>query len=149
MNLVERMQSHADQIVDEAAEAVSHARLHHYEAAGDALTRQRIRALLDAVIESLSHGTPLSVVQHAEDVGNERFLAGFGIDEIQVAFNTLEEALWRFLVATVPAEELAEELGQLGAVLGAGKDQLARTYVLLASHRHAPHVDVEALNQIV
>ena len=77
-----------------------------------------------------------------------RFLAGFGIDEIQVAFNTLEEALWRFLVATVPPEELSDDLGQLGAVLGAGKDQLAQTYVLLASRRHAPHVDVEVLNQI-
>ncbi len=149
MTLVERMESHADQLVDDAMQAISTARLHHYEAAGEELTRERIRALLDAVIESLGHGTPLSVVQHAEEVGQERFLAGFGIDEIQVAFNTLEEAVWRVLVATVPADELAEDLGQLGAVLGAGKDQLARTYVLLASHRHAPAVDVEALQQIV
>ncbi len=149
MDVVERMKAHADQLVEDATAAVTHARLHHYEAAGEDVTRERIRGLLDAVIDSLSRGTPLRIVQHAEDVGNERFLAGFGIDEIQVAFNTLEEAVWRFLVSTVPPEELAEELGQIGAVLGAGKDQLARTYVLLASHHHLPSVDVEALNQIV
>lgn len=149
MTLVERLESRADQLVDDAAGALSQARLHHYVAAGEAVTRERLRALLDAVVESLDHGTPLSIVQHAEGVGQERFLAGFGIDEIQVAFNTLEEAVWRFLVATVPPEELSEDLGRLGAVLGAGKDRLAQTYVRLASHRHAPHVDVEALNRIV
>ncbi len=149
MTLVARVRTNADQLVHEAATAVEQARLHHYTVLGPDLTRDRIGRLLEATIESLAHASPIRIVQHAEQVAVERFHAGFGIDEIQVAFNTLEGALWRFLVRESPTDQLADDLGQVGAVLGAGKDHLARTYVRLASREHHPCVDVDALFQAV
>ncbi len=70
---------------------------------------------------------------------------GFGISEVQTAFNVVEEAMCRHVVAGVPPDELAEAVGLLGTILGFGKDALARTYVSLASHRRVPSLDLSAM----
>jgi hypothetical protein len=64
---------------------------------------------------------------------------------VQTAFNTLEEAMWKRVVADVPPAELAEAIGLLSTTLGFGKDALARRYVSLASARHVPTLDLSAL----
>ena len=149
MQLSTRLRDHADAIVTEAAQAIGQARLHHYDQIGPEATQERLRRLLDAVIASLEDATPMNMVGHAERVAQDRFHAGVGIGEIQVAFNALEESLWRLLLQESPSDRLADDLGRVGSVLGAGKDHLARTYVQLASRGHHPCVDVEALNQVV
>lgn len=146
MTLAERLEAHSDALVEEAAEALGRARLQHYSGAGPDATQERIAALFAAVLQGLRDSSPLVVVEHAGRIARERYHAGFGIEEIQVAFNTLEEALWRFLTQDPVPDELADDLGAIGSLLGAGKDELARVYVELASHHHAPAVDVEALN---
>ena len=149
MNLTARVQAHADQLVDEVADGLHQARLHHYTASSIEVTRERVSNLLDAVLDSLRHASPVRIVQHADAVARDRFHAGFGIDEIQVAVNTVEQALWRLLVRETPAANLADDLGRVGAVLGAAKDQMARTYVQLACREHHPCVDVDALFEAV
>ena len=85
------------------------------------------------------------VSTYCEDVAERRFAAGFGISEVQTAFNALEVAMWRRLVAGVPPQGLAEAVGLLSTILGFGKDALARRYVSLASERHVPTLDLSAL----
>ena len=145
MNLAEWLDEQSDAVVTEATAALDHARLAHYTKDGPEVARARLEALFAVLAQSLSEGSPVPVVSHAEAVAHERFTAGFGIEEIQVAFNILEETLWRRLVAEAPAAELGTDLGLIGSALGAGKDQLARSYVELAARRHVPHIDVQAL----
>jgi hypothetical protein len=145
MDLAERLEASSEELVAEATAGLDHARLAHYTKAGPETTRARVEALLSAVTQTLREGSPVAVVAHADTVARERFTAGFGIEEIQVAFNILEETLWRHLVAEAPAPELGTDLGLVGSAVGAGKDQLARSYVELASRRHVPRIDVEAL----
>jgi hypothetical protein len=57
----------------------------------------------------------------------------------------LEETLWTWIVRELSPGQLGEALGLVGTVLGAGKDELARTYVALASRSHAPSLNLEAL----
>ncbi len=78
---------------------------------------------------------------------DDRFGAGFGIGEVQTAFNVLEESMWHHVVAGVPNDDMAESLGLLTTVLGVGKDALARAYVSLASHEHVSSLDLRALFQ--
>jgi hypothetical protein len=85
------------------------------------------------------------VATYCEEVADRRFAAGFGISELQTAFNALEVAMWRRLVAGVPPQDLAEAVGLLSTILGFGKDALARRYVSLASERHVPTLDLSAL----
>ena len=64
---------------------------------------------------------------------------------MQTAFNALEQTMWRRVVAAVPPDKVANCVGLLSSVLGAGKDAAARTYVRLAAHHHAPAMNVSAL----
>jgi hypothetical protein len=54
---------------------------------------------------------------------------------------------WRRLqsLAATQPDELADAIGVVATVLGAGKDSLARTYVSLAAERHVPSLDLTAL----
>jgi hypothetical protein len=145
MDLVEVLSEAKAEVLDEAAQGLARSHLGHYEASGLEEQRRRLEALFDVVIDSLKSRELLPVVGYAEQIAHERFNSGFGVGEVQTAFNVLEEAMWRRVTATIPAEELAESLGLLTTVLGVGKDALARTYVSLASHEHVQSLDLRAL----
>jgi hypothetical protein len=135
----------ADEIVDEAYGEL-HPSVHpHYHAMGEAETRQYLTRLFALVVQGVEAREAVHMVQHAEEIAEERFHAGFDLAEVQAAFNALEQAMWRRVVAVEDPSELLASVGVLSSILGAGKDALARVYVNLASYRHAPHVDVEAL----
>ena len=85
------------------------------------------------------------VVSYADVVANERFSAGFDVAEVQLAFNVLETAVWRYVVANQPPEELATTIGLVSTVFGCAKDELARRYVSLAAQRHVTSLDLSAL----
>ena len=145
MDVAVLLENARPQVLDEAYAALESSHIAHYEAAGEPLTRQRLGDLHDLVVSSIRDRDLSPVVTYAETVAAERFHSGFDISEVQTAFNCLEESMWRRLVADEPQAELAEAIGLLSTVLGAGKDALARTYVSLAGHRHVTSLDLSAL----
>lgn len=145
MDIVSLLTQDRAAVLDEAFAALQRSRPMHYEAAGERFTQDRLADLFDRVVAALRDRQLEPIGAYCEDIAARRFDAGFGISEVQTAFNTLEEAMWRRLVAEVPAEELAEAIGMLSTILGFGKDALAREYVSRASHRHVPSLDLSAL----
>lgn len=117
----------------------------HYERAGEAATQERLADLFDLVVTALRERHLAEVSSYCQDVAQRRFVEGFGISEVQTAFNVLERAMWESVVSEVPADELAEAVGLLTTVFGFGKDALAREYVSLASHRRVPTLDLTAM----
>jgi len=143
---VEELLSQArSEVLDEAFAALERCHVMHYEQSGEEFTRERLAELFDIVLAALRDRALGPVNTYAENVAEQRFAAGFGISEVQTAFNVVEEAMWRRAVVGVPADELAEAVGLLTTILGAGKDALARRYVSLASQRHVPTLDLSAL----
>lgn len=132
-------------LLDEAFTALQRSHGIHYEAAGEKVTHERLAHLFDLVVEALRERELEPMGTYCEDLAQRRFEAGFGLTEVQTAFNALEEVMWKHVVAGVPPEELAEAIGLLSTVLGFGKDTLARRYVSLASQRHVPTLDLSAL----
>ncbi|RYC13366.1 hypothetical protein [Nocardioides zhouii] len=132
-------------VIDEASDAIGRSRSTHYEKAGEEFTRQRLTALYELVVTAIQSKDLTPVSTFAESVASERFDAGFDIAEVQLAFNSLEGAMWRRLIADVSTPELAEAIGLLSTVLGFGKDTMARAYVSLASRKHVPSLDLTAL----
>lgn len=132
-------------IVDESYTVVERSHTHHYETAGEVITRDRLEALFDLVVTAIGNRDLSGVSTYAETVATARFGQGFDISEVQAAFNALEAAMWRQIVASVGPDELAEATGLLSTVLGFGKDVLARTYVSLASQRHVRSLDLTAM----
>ncbi len=133
------------QIVDQAYAALSRGAVVHYEHAGESFTRQRLADLFDLVVSAIRDRDLAAVGAYSEQIAVERFNAGFDMSEVQTAFNSLEEVLWRLIVNEVPHIDLAEAIGLLSTVLGYGKDTMARKYVALASSRHVHSLDLSAL----
>ena len=101
--------------------------------------------MFDLVAGAIESRSLARLSAYADRIATERFEAGFDISEVQMAFNSLEEAMWRRVVAAEPPNELAEAIGLLSTVLGFGKDTVARKYVSLASRKHVPTLDLKAL----
>ena len=145
MDVADLLEKSRAQVLDEAFAALESSHITHYEAAGEPLTRQRLGDLHDLVVAAIRARDLTEVTEYSHRVAEDRFHAGFDISDVQTAFNSLEEAMWRRLVADEPQAELAEAIGLMSTVLGAGKDALARTYVSLAGHRHVTSLDLSAL----
>lgn len=145
MSLTELLEKDGIQIVNEATAALVRSDLARYKEAGDAVSRERLDELFQLALLSIRERKLTPVVEHMTHVAQERFHAGYDIREVQIAINVLEEAIWKHIVAEMPASDLAEALGLVSTVLGAAKDSLARAYVSLASMSKAPSLDLSAL----
>lgn len=145
MTLDELLATAKPQLLDEAFAALERTHLAHYEDAGEVFTRQRLSNLYDLVVEAIRDRSLTNLIEGSSQIAKERFEGGFDVSEVQSAFNDLEEAMWRRVVAEVPPDGLAEAIGLLSTVVGAGKDAVAREYVSMASQRHVPSLDLSAL----
>jgi hypothetical protein len=143
--LAEFLVARREEILDAADTALARSRLVHYEAAGAAARRQRLAELYDLVQAAVAQRNLAPLLAHSEKVARERFESGFDLTEVQAAFNVLEEQAWRAIVRELPPAGLAEALGLIGTVLGAGKDRLAASYVALASRMRTPSLDLRRL----
>lgn len=132
-------------IISASADALQRSHEPHYALQGSDAARERLARLLELVTVSVEQRDLVPMIDYATAVANERFDAGFGIREVQHAFHFLEEAIWERIVDTVQPGDLAESLGMVGTVVGAGRDALARAYVSRASQQHVPTLDLTAL----
>ena len=139
------LRSQAEVILDGSTAALERSNEQHYAQAGSEAARERFARLLELVTVSVEKRDLVPMIDYATRIANERFDAGFDIREVQRAFHVLEETIWETVVESVPQSELAESLGLVGTVLGAGRDALARTYVSRASQQHVPSLDLSAL----
>ena len=145
VDVEELLSQRRSEVLDDAFAALQRSAVVHYELSGEEFTRERLAELFDIVVTALHERELAPVGSYAEGVAEHRFAAGFGISEVQTAFNVMEEAMWRQAVVGVAAAELAQAVGLLGTILGFGKDALARRYVSLSSQRHVPTLDLSAL----
>jgi hypothetical protein len=147
MELVTTLQNSEQEIVGEALSNLEKLHVHHYESAGQRFTRSALDDLFELVVTAIDHRDLAGVIQFAEGIAENRFSAGFDIAEVQSAFNELETAMWRRVVATEAPGDLPEAVGLLSTVFGVAKDALARRYVSLASQKRVPSLDLSALFQ--
>lgn len=141
----ELLEREREAIVAAAGTALARAHVRHYDTDGPGEMARRLDALYDRLLEALRSHDLGAVTRHAEAVAEQRFDAGYDLSEVQTAFNVLEEAIWARALAVVEPAGLAETLGLVTTVLGAGKDALARRYVSLAAGAHTPSLDLRAL----
>ncbi len=147
MDLGELFRSWEEDLVNEAVTELRHARLQHYVADGEEITRERVARFINRALECISLHRAEPMIEHAERIARERHASGYDLFEVQTAINVVEEALWKRILSSVEPEELAHALGMVNAIFGMSKDVLARTYVSLATGRDAPHQEpVELLD---
>lgn len=145
MELSAFLESHQNDTIDAACKAMKRAHMHHYERDGADAMHDRIAMLYSLVAQCVKQKNLAPMTAHAEQIATERFTSGFDLWEVQTAFNVLEEAIWVRIFKHVPPAELAQALGLVSTVLGAGKDTLARKYVSLTSKTKAASLNLSSL----
>jgi len=145
MHLIELLQDHREEIVDAAFHAMKRTHLKHYEEMGESKTYERLHVLHGLLLRCVAERNMGPMIGHAETIGRERFTLGFDLYEVQTAYNVLEEAIWVRVLKDLDPQEMAEALGLVSTVIGAGKDTLARTYVSLASRTKAPSLNLQSM----
>ncbi len=145
VELIDALGVAQDDVLHSASESLQRAHLTHYEVSGSEESERHIADLFDLVVQCLSQRNLGPMCKYADQVAEQRFGAGFDIAEVQTAFNVLEEAIWHVVIPRLPTENLVEATGLIGTVLGAGKDELARRWVSLATSRRVPSLDLTAL----
>ena len=132
-------------IVGAAVDSLSGRGLTHYRALGPEETSRRLLRLFDLVVDGVRTRQLLSILEFAQGIGRERFDSGFEFVELQAAFSTLEQAIWRAILEGAPAADQGQALGLVATLLGAAKDRLASTYLSLATRTHVGSLDLQSL----
>jgi hypothetical protein len=145
MKLEDLLQGRGTQIVTRALDAMRRAHLSHYEALGHHQTRTLVESLFDVTRKTILTREARPMLAYVDRVAEERFTRGFDLLEVQIAFNALEESIWKEVTEAMQPAELAESLGLVSTALGLGKDGLARGFVARATKTKVPSLDLRAL----
>ena len=97
--------------------------------------RQRLDELFLLVVSAIRDRDLAQVSVFSRRVAEERFNQGFDIGEVQAAFNALEEAMWRHVVASAPPEDLAEAT----TLVACGADDLGGVSPCSIDHINPDH----------
>lgn len=144
MELVTTLKRSESEIVKEALSNLQHSHIEHYESAGAEFTHTALQDLFHLVATAIAQRDLEDVIAFADDIAEQRFSSGFDISEVQTAFNALETAMWRRVLAAAEPADLPESIGLVSTVFGVAKDQLACRYVSLAAQRDIPSLDLSA-----
>lgn len=95
MDLALMLMDAEQEVLDEAQSTLQRSHAHHYEAAGEKFTHERLADLFRLVVEAIRDRDLAAVGSYSQQVAVERFNSGFDVSEVQAAFNALEVAKWR------------------------------------------------------
>jgi methylmalonyl-CoA decarboxylase len=128
-----------DRLVDEAVAALARRDQACHHPLGLEERRRNVRQLFGFVLRCVRDGRTELMIKPSEQIAAHCFAAGIDLAEVQAEFNALAEVLSLHMGGSLAGEHRVQALGLVNAIVGAGKDALARTYVVLASRaRHQP-----------
>ena len=145
MELKELLKIQSKEILDSALQSLNCAHLKSYDKSSEAENHNRLFTLLTLTQQCITEKKLLPMREYAAQIAKERFDAGFDLHEVHTAFNALEEELWNRVTRNIKPESLGEALGLISTVLGAGKEELALSYVALASKTRTPTLNLTEL----
>jgi methylmalonyl-CoA decarboxylase len=122
-------------VVDEAVASLERRDQAHRRAASAADRRRYVQDLFGMVVQCVREGGTEPIIASSRQAAADRFAAGFDIAEIQGEFSVLEEVLWRKVVDALAGDQRIEAQRLVSTILGAGRDAVARAYVILAGQR--------------
>ncbi|HMV99082.1 MAG TPA: hypothetical protein PLL06_13255 [Acidobacteriota bacterium] len=147
MNLPQLLEFKRNDLINEALGILNQARLSHYDDAGYSQRRLYLIRLYDLMTQCIEQNDMVPMLNYIKALAEERFTTGFDLSEVQMAFNVMEEVIWKHILSDLPAEKYPEALGMISTVLGTGKDYLANMYVSMASQHKATSIDLSDLYQ--
>ncbi len=145
MDLKELLKTQSVEILENALQSLNCAHLKSYSKSSQDENKKRLLNLLTLTQQCVAEKKLLPMKEYAAQIAKERFDSGFDLHEVHTAFNALEEELWNRVTKQIASENLGEALGLISTVLGAGKEELALSYVSLASKTRTPTLNLTEL----
>ena len=145
MTLIKLLETHQDKIIESAYKSMSSVKLKGYTKVGVEKTKTKLTNLYKKVLQCVKKKELIPMLNHTEKIAKERYGSGYDLFEVQTAINSLEVAIWNVIFKEIEPDKLSENLGLVSTVLGAGKDNLARTYVSLATKTKVPTLNLQSL----
>jgi hypothetical protein len=143
MDILDLLRRDEEAIVAEALTAVTW--LEHYGRDGEALVRERLRALCRLVADAIRAQDLGGLLEHAERIARERHEAGYDRAEVAGAFSAVEEAIWHRAHVTMPAADRAWALGLVGTALGHARQALLLAFADAGGGGIPGHVDMSPI----
>ncbi len=128
MDLIGLLKQKLEEILDEAVEKMTRSHLKHYDQIGSDQTKELLRMLCTTLVNSLEAKSRTPMIRYAKQIGDQRFSSGFVLNEVQTAFNVLEESIWKQILEQVKPEESADAIMSISELLRIGKETVARVY---------------------
>lgn len=145
MDLKELLKTQSVEILENALQSLNCAHLKSYSKSSRDENKKRLLNLLTLTQQCVAEKKLLPMKEYAAQIAKERFDSGFDLHEVHTAFNALEEELWNRVTKQIASENLGEALGLISTVLGTGKEELALSYVSLASKTRTPTLNLTEL----
>ena len=145
MDVGQFLREREERVLAAAHATVGRAHLAHYEVAGTQVTDDRLRALLDLLIDCCDDHRLDPVVAYADRLAAERHGSGYPLTEVQTAINVLEEAVWHAISSEAPPADQGYALGLVSTALGVVKDRVACSYIEQITSRPAKTLRLDYL----
>lgn len=145
MDVITLLEKNIDLVVEKSCTQICEVKLKGYTKSGATMTKQKLTSLYKKIIECAKKKELIPMLHYTEKIAKERFASGYDLHEVQTAINSIEENIWQLIFKNIKANKLAESLGLVSSILGAGKDNLARNYVALATKTKVSTINLQSL----
>lgn len=145
MDLKELLRTQSAEILENAIQSLNCSHLKSYDSSSESENKKRLLNLLTLTQQCISEKNLIPMREYASKIAKERFTEGFGLHEVHTAFNAIEEEIWHRVTKHIEPENLGEALGLVSTVLGAGKEELALSYIAYACKTKTQTLDLKAL----
>jgi hypothetical protein len=135
MELTAFLQMNRGEIVGLALGSLSRAPLEFFKEEGHTISKERIRELFDLTLKSIETKNYLPLIDFSESLAKERYEQYHDLHDVQIAFNVLEEEIWKKIIEEYNPKEYQDSLALVTTIIGLGKEMLAATYGNLSSEK--------------
>ena len=135
MDLAPLLRLNRGEIIGLAAESLRRAPLEHYIEEGHDENYDTMTELFDLTIQCIDTRNYLPLIDFAERLARERFEQYYDLHDVHIAFNVLEEEIWKKITDELDPKYYQEALSLVSTVVGFGKEMLAETFGQLSSEK--------------
>ncbi|HAX49253.1 MAG TPA: hypothetical protein PK605_08130 [Ignavibacteria bacterium] len=132
MTLLELIHNQPELITKEATNSLIRVQLPHYSKFRLEEIQVKYSNLLLALTKCVETQNCNDMIGYMDLISDERFASGFEVEEIQIALNIFEEALWKNIRKYVDPKDHYASKKMVTTIVDKAKEELLNEYVTLS-----------------
>jgi hypothetical protein len=132
MTLLELIYNKPELILQESTNSLMRVQLPHYSKFRLEEIHKKYSNLLLALTKCIETQTCDDMIGYMDLISDERFASGFEVEEIQIALNIFEEALWKNIRKYVDPQVHYASKKMVTTIIDKAKEELLNEYVTLS-----------------